>query len=221
LPQDHENYFQTRFKADPRREHTWKFLTRYVSKYIPADATVVELGAGYCQFINGVQAKRRIAVDLGTAVRECAAPGVEAVCGDAIAFLESLPPSSVDFVFASNFFEHFEWPQLHQMGTLILRALTPGGRLALVQPNFRLAADRYFDDYTHRTIFTDVSLGDWLASLGFRILRVEARFLPLTLKSRLSFFWFLTPLYLRLPWRPLAGQMFVLAERNSKQAQSP
>lgn len=214
MPQQHETYFKTRFKADPRREHTWRYLTRYVSKYIPPNATVVELGAGYCQFINGVQAKRRIAVDLGETVRESAAEGVEAVCGDAIEFLESLPPASVDFVFASNFFEHFEWPQLHRMATLILRALVPGGRLALVQPNFRLAADRYFDDYTHRTIFTDVSLSDWLASLGFEIRHVEARFLPLTLKSRLSFFWFLTPIYLRSPWRPLAGQMFVLAERG-------
>ena len=91
--------------------------------------------------------------------------------------------------------------------------LRPGGRLVLIQPNFRLTARRYFDDYTHRTIFTDVSLPDLVASRGFRRERVEARFLPFSMQSRLSFGYRLAPLYLRLPWRPLAGQMLVIASR--------
>ena len=39
------------------------------------------------------------------------------------------------------------------------------------------------------------------------------RFLPLTVKSRAGGLTFLVPFYLRSPWRPFAGQMFVLAER--------
>ena len=41
------------------------------------------------------------------------------------------------------------------------------------------------------------------------------RFLPLTVKSRMGGLTFLVPFYLRSPWRPMAGQMFVLAERPS------
>jgi hypothetical protein len=41
----------------------------------------------------------------------------------------------------------------------------------------------------------------------------ERRFLPLTMKSRLSFGYALVPLYLRPPYRPLAGQILVVAGR--------
>ena len=81
----------------------------------------------------------------------------------------------------------------------------------LVQPNFRVRPKQYFDDYTHVSVFTDRSLPDLVEAHGFVRERVEARFLPLTMKSRLSFAHRIVPLYLRLPWRPLAGQMLVIA----------
>jgi SAM-dependent methyltransferase len=211
-------YHATRFRPDPRRARLWAHLTRYLSRYVPADAAVLELGAGYCHFINDVPARRRVAVDLGDLVAAAAAPGVEAVTADARAYLASAPAVSFDFVFASNFLEHFDWPDLDRMAGDVHRILRPGGRLALLQPNFRLQPGRYFDDYTHRAIFTDVSLCDWLESAGFRIVECVPRFLPLTVKSRAGGLTFLVPLYLRLPWRPLAGQMFVLAERPGDQA---
>ena len=210
---DHEKYFETRFAEDARRVAMWRHLTRYLSAYVPPDATVLELGAGYCYFINGVSARRRVAVDLSETVRRMAGPGVEAVVGDALEALRTMPDAQFDFVFASNFLEHFEWPVLDAMARELSRVLRPGGRFAVVQPNFRLQPGRYFDDYTHRAIFTDVSLADWMASHGFRIVTVVPRFLPLTVKSRLGGLSFLMPLSLRLPWRPLAGQMFVVAER--------
>ena len=206
-------YFRTRFVPDPRREALWRHLNGYLKQFIPANAAVMELGAGYCYFINGVPGTRRVAVDLGPQVTACAAPGVEAHQGDALAFLRSAPSASFDFIFASNFFEHFEWPVLFEMIAEIRRVLRPRGRLALIQPNFRLAPRRYFDDYTHRTIFTDVSLADWLESEQFRVIKLVPRFMPLTVKSRAGGLTWLVPIYLRLPWRPLAGQMFVLAER--------
>jgi SAM-dependent methyltransferase len=209
-------YYTTRFRPDPRRASLWAHLTRYLARYVPPDAVVVELGAGYCHFINDVPARRRIAVDLGDRVMACAAPGVEAVNGDVRAFLPSVPDASVDFVFASNFLEHFDWPDLEHIATHVRRVLRPGGRLALLQPNFRLNPGRYFDDYTHRAIFTDVSLTDWLEAGGFRVVECVPRFLPLTVKSRMGGMTFLVPLYLRLPWRPFAGQMFVLAERPAE-----
>jgi len=49
---------------------------------------------------------------------------------------------------------------------------------------------------------------------GFDIERIEPRFLPLTLRSRLSWGHRLVPLYLKLPYRPLAGQMLVVARRG-------
>lgn len=210
---DHEQYFATRFAEDARRARMWQHLTAHLQQYVPPDAAVLELGAGYCYFINHVAAARRVAVDLSDTVRRAAAPGVEALVGDALEVLGTLPDASFDFVFASNFLEHFEWPVLDRMAAELRRVLRPHGRLTLVQPNFRLQPGRYFDDYTHRAIFTDVSLCDWLGAHRFQVTTVVPRFLPLTVKSRLGGLTFLMPLYLRLPWRPLAGQMLVVADR--------
>jgi len=206
-------YFSTRFTADPRRADLWRHLTNYLARFVPKDAAVLELGAGYCFFINQVPAGRRVAVDAGPHVRSAAAAGVEVHEGNALAYLRDAPPAEFDFVLASNFLEHLEWPDLDTLLPLLFRVLRPGGRFAVIQPNFRIAPRRYFDDYTHRTVFSDVSLRDWLASGGFHIILGTPRFLPLTVKSRLGAFSFLVPLYLRMPWRPFAGQMFVLAER--------
>jgi hypothetical protein len=95
----------------------------------------------------------------------------------------------------------------------VIRVLQPGGLLILIQPNYRLSAKTYFDDPTHVTIFDDKSLAECIVKNGFAHVRTEARFLPMTLKSRLSSGHKLVPLYLRLPWRPLAGQMMVIARK--------
>ena len=116
-------------------------------------------------------------------------------------------------MFASNFIEHLDHDAIDRLLAGIRRVLRPGGNLLLVQPNFRLAPKQYFDDYTHRTIWTDRSLTDLVTAAGLPVVHVEPRFLPLTMKSRLSFGHRLVPLYLRLPYRPLAGQMLVVARR--------
>ena len=208
-----DDYFKTRFVEDQRRAQVWRHLVKYLSRFVPDQADVLELGAGYCYFINQVPAHRRVAVDLFPDLAKHAAPGVEAHVSDALAFLRTCEPASFDFVFASNFFEHFEWAVLNEMLPLVVRALKPGGRLGLVQPNFRLAPHRYFDDFTHRTIFTDVALKDWLEANGLTVTHIEPRFMPLTVKGAGGGLGFLVPFYLLLPIRPLAGQMLVVAEK--------
>jgi SAM-dependent methyltransferase len=212
-PDPQTAYFDTRLAHDPRRARVWHHLTRYLSRFVPKDACVLELGAGYAYFINSVPARRRIAVDTAPEMLRWKGDDVEGFCGDALDYLKGASSASTDFILASNFFEHFEWPVLDAMIREIVRVLNPGGRLAVIQPNFRIAANRYFDDYTHRAIFTDVSLSDWLRTAGLRIHTSIPRFLPLTIKSRAADFTWLMPLYLRSPLRPLAGQMFVLAEK--------
>jgi SAM-dependent methyltransferase len=160
-----------------------------------------------------VAARRRVDVDLSPELPQRAAAGVETHVGDALAFLGTCERASFDFVFASNFFEHLDWPALDAIIPLVVRCLRPGGRLGILQPNFRTAPRRYFDDFTHRTVFTDVSLHDWLEASGLHVTHLEPRFLPLTVKSPAGRFAFLVPLYWQLPFRPFAGQMLAIAER--------
>jgi hypothetical protein len=54
---------------------------------------------------------------------------------------------------------------------------------------------------------------DLLRSKGFVVERIESRFMPFTMKSRLPKWPWLVKLYLRLPWRPFAGQMLIFASK--------
>jgi SAM-dependent methyltransferase len=206
-------YFQTRFTEDGRRDDVWRRIASYLRRWIPPDASVADVGAGYCSLINALAAQRRVAVDLDDALRVYAAPGVEFVRASATN-LEAFGEAEFDVVVASNLLEHLTRDEIPQALSEFRRILKPRGTLLLVQPNYRLCSARYFDDYTHVTPLSDVSLTDILRASGYAIVRVEPRFMPFTLKSRLGGLSRAIPFYLRLPWRPFAGQMLVIARRN-------
>ena len=90
--------------------------------------------------------------------------------------------------------------------------LKPGGRLILIQPNHRLCAETYYDDPTHRTIFDNANIGEWLARDRLKIRKLVPGLLPFSMKGRLSKSDLLTWLYLISPWKPPAAQMYIVAE---------
>jgi SAM-dependent methyltransferase len=146
------------------------------------------------------------------AVAEHAAPDVTPHVGS-ISDLSAFADGHFDVVFASNVLEHLGRDELSRGLGEILRVLRPGGRFLVVQPNFRYSFRSYFDDFTHVQVFTHRSLRDLLAGSGFDVTEVVPRFLPFSVESRLPASRRLLSLYLRLPYRPLAGQMLVVAER--------
>ena len=176
---------------------------------------MLEIGAGYCDWINHVRAARRVAVDIWPDLPTFAAAGVEPVVLDVSRGLQSLGVSSFDVVLASNFLEHFSPTVAASVVDGVAAVLRAGGRFVVVQPNFRYAWRQYFDDYTHRSIFTDVSLPALLRAHGFRILEVRPKFLPYSMRgARVPITSFLVRAYLRSPVKPMAGQMLVVAARE-------
>ncbi len=93
--------------------------------------------------------------------------------------------------------------------------LRPGGRFIIIQPNFRHAYRSYFDDFTHRSIFTDVSLANMLKAQQFTIDEVRPKFLPYSMRD---VSWtipsWVVRAYLHSPFKPGAGQMLVVARRH-------
>lgn len=205
-------YHDIRFAYDPRRAGPWKVICRYLQSWVDASGGLLELGAGYGEFSSSIQAAPKWALDQNPALAE--------YWGDSItpliqSVLEPLPieTGSLGTVFASNFFEHFTAEEGEAILAEVRRVLRSGGRLIVVQPNFRLEQRRYFDDYTHKTIYTDNGFRDFLRSLGWRIVHSEPRFMPFSMKSKLPTAEWLVRLYLALPFRPLAGQFLLIAER--------
>lgn len=208
------SYHLSHFVDDPRRAVVWKAVTRHLASHMPADAAVLELGAGYCHWINNVRARRRVAVDAWADLPVHAAPGVEALVLDIAGGLP-FGDSSFDVVLASNLLEHFAPDDAARVVETVAKVLRPGGRFIAIQPNFRYAWRSYFDDYTHRSVFTDVSLPALLRAAGFTILQVEPRFLPYSLqRTRVPVTGWLVQAYLRSPIKPAAGQMLVVAQKE-------
>lgn len=207
-------YFRSRYVHDPRRAGVWRAISRYLQPHVPTEGRVLDLGAGYCDFINNIKAREKHALDLYPGFAEFAARDVVThvgTCADLTAFSAGY----FDAVFESNVLEHLGRPVLAATLSEIRRVLKPNGRFIAIQPNFRYCYRTYFDDYTHAQVFTHISLMDLLTSTGFDVRNVEPRFLPTTFKSRLPAWQWLTALYLRLPFRPLAGQMLVVSCPNS------
>jgi SAM-dependent methyltransferase len=215
----YDAYFKTRFQHDPRRDLVWKEVVRWIQRhYITADARVLDVGAGYCSFINHVETPVRHAVDVFTEFPQYAAPGVVAHVGSCtdMAFL---PDDAFDVVFASNLVEHLTRPDLIRYLMEVRRVLRLDGTLILMQPNFKYCSTTYFDDYTHIQIFTDASLFDFLEAYGFQVTGNLPKFMPVNMKStlrlRLPFLPQIVRLYLALPFKPFAGQMLMVS-RNRK-----
>lgn len=214
-----DRLYATRFPEAERRARVrlWRTLCdAFFARYVPPGGTVLDLGAGYCDFINQIHAGRRIAIDLNPETPAAAAPGVEVHSLALPALGTVIAPGSVDLAFASNVFEHLRSPDalLDVLGA-VRTALRPGGRLVVLQPNVRLTGGRFWDFFDHTLPLTEKGMAEALALAGFRVTECRARFLPYTTKSRLPQASFLVRLYLTLPpvqWL-LGKQMLVVAER--------
>jgi SAM-dependent methyltransferase len=207
-----DSYHQVRFVYDKRRTLVWRAIARYLQQWVRADEGLLELGAGYGEFSSEIQAAAKWSLDLSRALVKHWASSVMPLIQPAT---DPWPLSSgsLGTVFASNFFEHLTLEEGTTVLAEALRVLRPGGRLIVIQPNFRLEPRRYFDDYTHRTIFTDSGFSDFVKANGWRVVHSEPRFVPFSMKSRLPTAEWLVRLYLALPVRPLAGQFLLVAEK--------
>ena len=202
-------YFQSRFAHEPERVGVWGVICQYLQKFIPPEACVLDLGAGYCSFINNVRATEKHALDIFAGFVQFAHSDVQAHIGSC-EDLGMFPSHYFDTVFASNLLEHLTRRAVAGTISEAHRVLKPSGCFIVIQPNFRYCYREYFDDYTHLQIFTHVGLADLLSSNGFGIERVEPRFLPFSFKSRLPKWPWMVRLYMRLPVRPLAKQMLII-----------
>lgn len=207
-------YHAAHLPEHPARAGAWRTIAEHLAPWVPPGAHVLEIGAGYCHWINNVHAARRVAIDLWPELPRHAGPGVEARVLDATVELGSLGERQFDVVLASNVLEHFDPDTAAAVVADVARLLRPNGRLIVIQPNFRYAYRRYFDDYTHRSIFTHESLSSLLRANGFTIEWARPRFLPYSMRAAsMPMPPWLIKAYLRSPIKPMAGQMLIVAQR--------
>ena len=214
---DLEQIYKNRFSgAEEYRNQVWQTLTAKVfSRWVSPDTAVLDLGCGYCEFINNIQARVKYAMDLNPAARQHAAADVDVRLQDCSAPWQ-LPLATLDAVFTSNFFEHL--PDKTALERTVLNAfecLKPGGRLIALGPNIRYTGDAYWDFYDHYVALTDLSLIELLQKSGYEIEYSVARFLPYTMARGPKFPVWTLKAYLMIPlaW-PIFGQQFLVVARK-------
>ena len=210
--------YRHRFEAEalaPKRR-IWEILCRdFFSRWVDRDSTILDLGCGYGEFINNIEARRKFAVDVNPDAAGFLDPGVTFIEADA-SRIDPLADGSIDTVFTSNFLEHLpDKTTLRAVLAEMMRLLRPGGRALLMGPNIRFVAGAYWDFWDHHLPLTERSLTEGLQLEGFEMERIVPRFLPYTTRSALPQHPWLVALYLRVPlaWHVLGQQFFVVARK--------
>jgi len=213
LQAEYRNRFE---RSKEYRAQVWRILCNdFFSTYIPASSRVLDVGCGWGEFINHIQAREKHAIDLNPDAADKLASEVKFHHQDCSATWP-IEDGALDIVFSSNFLEHLPNKQLIDR-TLAeaYRALKPGGVLMLMGPNIRYAAREYWDFWDHHIPISDRSIAEAASLCGFKILRQTDRFLPFTMSGTKETPTFLIRAYLRMPfvWRWFGKQFFVVCRK--------
>jgi SAM-dependent methyltransferase len=203
------------------RNQVWKVLTtQFFQRWVPRESSVLDLGCGYGVFINNIEAREKLALDMN--------PDTKSHLSSDVHFIQQdcsqpwpIPCRHLDAVFTSNFFEHL--PSKQALTATILeawRCLRVGGLLMALGPNVRHLPGAYWDFWDHHLGLTELSLKEALETSGFQVEVCVGRFLPYTMVNRRRRPMILISLYLAAPivWKFLGKQFFLVARKLPNQS---
>jgi SAM-dependent methyltransferase len=197
------------------RDRIWRVLVSYFGQWFPGDGIVLDLGAGYCEFINNATAGVKYAMDLNPDLHKRAAAGITVLQQDC-SEPWPIPDAKLDAVFTSNFLEHL--PGKASIRTVLAsayRCLKPGGRFIAMGPNIKYVPGAYWDFFDHYVELTELSLSEALLNCGFEIEKQVARFLPYTMSRGPQYPSWVLRLYIVLrPAWPIFGKQFLVVGRK-------
>jgi len=172
---------------------------------------LLDPAAGRGEFIGAVPAKETWAVDEVSYPEANHKPDTKVIVASIMD--AELPAGHFDGVYVSNFLEH-----LHDQEAIAAflekmhAAMEPGGRIAIMGPNYRYCAGEYWDCADHYVALTHVAIAEHLYAAGFEPQRIVPRYLPYSFRGILPPSRTLTRLYLKTPaiWRLLGKQFLVI-----------
>lgn len=202
-----------------RKNAIWKVICRnFLQRFVRPTDTVVDIACGYGEFLNNIDARRKIAIDLNPDAQQHLQAMVEFHHLGATE-LGSVVQGEADVVFTSNFLEHLPNKKtLDAFLEQVLVALKPGGRYVILGPNLRYLPGKYWDFYDHHLGLTHLSLSEALQLRGFQVNLCIDRFLPYTTQGALPTHPALVKAYLKVPpaWRLLGKQFLIVASKGDE-----
>lgn len=207
--------YRFRHVDQSRRNLAWGEISQALYEWMGRPERILDPAAGRCEFLNAVPAAERWGVDAVKYEETVPAEGVRLIISDIME--AELPASYFDGIFVSNFLEHLR--DANDVAAFLEKmwyCARPGGRIAIIGPNFRHCSRQYFDYADHRVILTEQSIAEHLYAAGFEILQTWPRFLPYSFTGRLPAHPSLVRSYLRvrIAWSLLGKQFLVIGRRS-------
>lgn len=210
--------YRLRFEhAITYRNEVWQILSRFFQSWIPTTATILDLGAGYGEFINNIKASNKYALDLNPDVIKYLSSDVTFINQDCSVKWALPGDNEFDVVFTSNFLEHLQTKvQAQETVKQVYDNLKPGGIFILLGPNIKYVEGKYWDFWDHHLPFTDKSLVELLRIYNFEIVKCIPKFLPYSMSDSCRPPLMFVLLYLKLPflWKLLGKQFLIVAKKK-------
>jgi len=201
-----------------RKKRLWEILCKnFLQQFIKDKDVVVDLGAGHCEFINNIKAKRKIAVDVNHDLEKFADKDIKTIKSSIKKLKTLFQKDSIDVIFLSNLLEHLDCKEdVFRLINEAYDVIRNGGRLLIMQPDISLVGHSYWDFFDHKVPITYASLIELLKANNFKIIYTRYPFLPYSTKVKHLPLW--PPLFkLYLAIRPLqiifGKQFFICAEK--------
>ncbi|MEK6967387.1 MAG: class I SAM-dependent methyltransferase [Nanoarchaeota archaeon] len=208
--------YRRRFNGDEKfRKEMYAVICKdFLQKFVAKNSVVLDVAAGHCEFINAIEAKQKIALDLNPDVRLYASKDVKCIVSSS-SVMNGIKTNSVDVVYCSNFFEHISKAEITKTIKRMHKVLKKNGQVLIIQPNIRYCYKDYWMFFDHITPLDDRSTSEALELNGFSIIKVIPQFLPYTTKSILPKSALLVSIYLKIPllWKIFGGQAFIIAKK--------
>ena len=182
----------------PITNYPKKFSKYIFNRYnLKSNSKFLELGCGRGDFLNEF---KNLGLDCyGVDISDLTSKKFPEIKFKSIDLLnEKLPfqDNYFDIIYSKSFIEHFYYPE--KIFEEAHRVLKPSGLLITLTPEWNYIYKSFYEDFTHRTPFTNVSLRDIHEMSGFKDIQVESfKQLPIIFEEKhfseiFSFFSFLT-----------------------------
>ncbi len=212
-----ERLYEYRFRDIDQagRLAVWREIAPHVHRVMGKPQVVLDPAAGRGEFIGSVPAKETWAVDAVSYDEAAYKPDTKVITASILD--AELPAGHFDGVFVSNFLEHlYDQEQIATFLEKMREAMAPGGRIAIMGPNYRYCSDEYWDCADHYVALTHVAIEEHLYAAGFEPERIIPRYLPYSFRGILPPSPALTRTYLKMPlaWKLLGKQFLVIGRKG-------